>query len=123
MDLQFLIEELERQKPLKWDKKINSSHLEMVFVENQSKFHIQCDQSFPITKSCHSQIADKLEIPFKYYHKMETESPELLIENVNTWLKKSEKDFFIRGLGESVRAFLSDRYRVIDHLSTYFTAL
>lgn len=27
--------------------------------------------NFPITKSCHSQIADKLEIPFKYYHKME----------------------------------------------------
>ena len=123
MDLQFLIEELERQKPLKWDKKINSSHLEMTLIENKSMFHIQNDQSFPIAKSCHSQIADKLEIPVKYYHKMETESPELLIENVNTWLKKSEKDFFIRGLGESVRAFLSDRYRVIDHLSTYFTAL
>jgi len=123
MDLQFLIEELERQKPLKWDKKINSSHLEMVFVENQSMFYVQGERSFPITKSCHSQIADKLEIPFKYYHKMETESPELLVENVNTWLKKSEKDFFIRGLGESVRAFLSDRYRVIDHLDILLCTL
>lgn len=123
MELQILIEELERQKPLKWDKKINSSHLEMALIENQSMFHIQSDQSYPITKSCHSQIADKLEIPFKYYRKMETESPRLLVENVNTWLKKSEKDFFIRGLGESVRAFLSDRYRVIDHLDILYCTL
>lgn len=122
MELQSLIEELERQKPLKWDKKINSSNFEMALVENQSMFHIQGDQSFPITKSCHSQIADKLKIPFKYYNKMETGSPELLVENVNTWLKKSEKDFFIRGLGYSVRAFLSDRYRIIDHISISFTA-
>jgi len=123
MDLQFLIEELKRQKPLKWDKKINSSHLEMALVENQSMFHIQDNRSFPITKSCHSQIADKLDIPFKYYRKMETESPELLVENVNTWLKKSGKDFFIRGLGEVVRAFLSDRYRVIDHLDILYCTL
>ena len=123
MDLQFLIEELERQKPLKWDKKINSSHLEMALFENKPMFHIQDNQSFPIAKSCHSQIADKLEIPVKYYHKMETESPELLVENVNTWLKKSERDFFIRGLGESVRAFLSDRYRVIDHLDILYCTL
>ncbi len=123
MELQSLIEELERQKPLKWDKKINSSHLEMTLIENQPVFHIQDNQSFPITKSCRSQIAEKLEIPFKYYHKMETEDPELLVENVNTWLKKSEKDFFIRRLGDSVRAFLSDRYRVIDHLDILYCSL
>jgi len=70
MDLQSLIKELERQNPLKWEKRINSSHLEVILAENQPKFFIQDNQSFPITKSCHSQIADKLEIPFKYYHKM-----------------------------------------------------
>ncbi len=98
MELQSLIEELERQKPLKWDKKINSSNFEMALVENHSMFHIQGDQRFSITKSCHSQIAGKLEISFKYYNKMETESPELLVENVNTWLKKSEKRLFYPGI-------------------------
>jgi hypothetical protein len=43
--------------------------------------------------------------------------------NVNAWLERSEKDFFIRGLGDSVRAFLSDRYRVIDHQDVLMCAL
>jgi len=123
MKLQDLIEELERQKPLKWDKKINSSQLEMVLFENQPRFQFNGEESFSVTKPCHSQIADKLEIPLKYYHKMEDEAPELLTENVNTWLQKTEKDFFIRGLGDSVRAFLSDRYRVIDHLDVLYCSL
>lgn len=123
MKLQSLIEELERQKPLKWDKGIHSSRLEMALVENKPMFQINSDQSFSITKSCHGQIADKLEIPFKYYHKMENEAPELLAENVNTWLKKTEKKFFIRGLGGSIRAFLSERYRVIDHMNVLYCSL
>jgi len=123
MKLQSLIEELERQKPLKWDKGIHSSHLEMALGENKPMFQINGDQSFSITKSCHSQIADKLDIPFKYYHKMEDEAPELLAENVNTWLKKTEKKFFIRGLGDSIRAFLSERYRVIDHMNVLYCSL
>ena len=123
MKLQSLIEELERQKPLKWDKRINSSHLEMTLFENQTRFQIHGENSFPILKPCHNQIADKLEIPFKYYHKMESEAPELLAENVNTWLKNKEKDFFIRGLGDSIRAFLSERYRVIDHMNVLYCSL
>jgi len=109
MRLKSLVEELERQKPLKWDKRINSSHLEMTLFENQTRFQIRGENSFLILKPCHNQIADKLEIPFKYYHKMESESPELLVENVNTWLKKTDKKFFIRGLEGSIRAFLSER--------------
>jgi len=123
MKLQSLIEELERQKPLKQDEPVNSSQIRMVLVENQPRFQIKETDSFSITEPCHSQIAEKLEIPLKYYHRMDWETPELLAENVNTWLKRSEKEFFIRRLGDSVRAFLSDRYRVIDHLDVLYCAL
>lgn len=123
MKLQDLIQELERQKPLKWDRKMNSSELKMVLAENQARFQINGDNHFPITKPCHSQIAERLDIPAKYYHRMENESPELLAENVNTWLRRTEKDFFVRGLGDSVRAFLSDRYKVIDHLDVLYCSL
>lgn len=123
MKLQTLIEELERQKPLKWDKRINSSQVEMIPFEDHIRFQLHGQDAFPILKPCHNQIADKLEIPLKYYQKMETEVPELLVKNVNTWLKKKEKDFFIRGLGSSIRAFLSERYRVIDHLDVLYCSL
>jgi hypothetical protein len=95
----------------------------MVLAENQPRFQIKASGFLAINGSCHNQIAEKLEIPLKYYHRMEEETPELLARNVNTWLERSEKDFFIRGLGDSVRAFLSDRYRVIDHLDVLLCAL
>jgi len=81
------------------------------------------ENAFSITKPCHNQIAEKLDIPLKYYNKMESKAPDLLVENVNTWLHKTDKDFFFRGLGDSVRAFLSDRYRVIDHLDILYCSL
>ena len=123
MKLQSLIEELENQKPLKWDRKLNAAQIAMALAENTPIFRLPGEELFSITKPCHTQIAEKLEIPLKYYHKMEESAPELLVENVNTWLPKNGKDIFIRGLGDSVRAFLSDRYRVIDHLDVLLCAL
>lgn len=124
MRIQELIAELERQKPLKRDIKIGSPLLEMVIPEDQVKFKIDGEADpFSITKPCHVQIAERLKIPVKYYCKMEKEAPALLAENVNTWLRDQPKDVFIRGLGESVRAFLSEKYRVIDHLDVLYCAL
>ena len=42
---------------------------------------------------------------------------------MNDILRKTERDFFVRGLDNSVRALLSDRYRVIDHLDILYCAL
>jgi len=93
-------------------------------LDGSPKFQLNGRENlFPITKPCHNQIAERLEIPMRYYAKMENEAPELLIENVNTWLKKNSKEVFIRGLGNSARAFLSDRYRVIDHLDVLYCSL
>ena len=54
MKLQTLIEELEKQKPLKWDKRINSSQFEMVLSENQVGLQVNGNNHFSITKPCHS---------------------------------------------------------------------
>lgn len=123
MRLQEMIEELERQKPLKWDQKIDSSQLRIV-LDGSPKFQLNGRENlFAITRPCHNQIAERLEIPVKYYSKMESEAPDLLAENVNTWLRKNPKEVFIRGLGGSARAFLSDKYRVIDHLDVLYCSL
>jgi hypothetical protein len=123
MNILSLIGELEAQKPQKWDKKVNSAQVKMALAENTPVLVLPGENLFSITKPCHTQIAEKLEIPMKYYHKMEDTAPELLAENVNTWLKRNGKDVFLRGLGDSVRAFLSDRYRVIDHLDVLLCSL
>jgi len=123
MKLDSLVAELERQKPLKSDRKVHSSIMEMVTVDNDVRFRINGGDPYPVTRPCHAQIAERLDIPAKYYHRMVTEAPELLAENVNTWLERTEKEFFVRRLDDSVRAVLSDRYRVIDHLDFLYCSL
>lgn len=124
MELTELLQALENQHPLKWDRKFNTSKLVMRVEEDQVKLEIPGNESLNlITKPCHLQIAERLDIPVRYYNRMETEDPYLLAANVNAWLTRMEKDVFIRGLGNAVRALLSDRYRVIDHLDFLFCSL
>jgi len=123
MNLKDLISELERQKPLKWDKKVDSSKLKMVLINDTPRLRIGKTENYFITEPCHEQIAERLEIPLRYYKRMASQIPELLVENVNCWLELDNRSFFIRGLSDSVRAFLSERYRVIDHLDVLYCAL
>jgi len=77
-------------------------------------------------KIFHEQLAAKLQIPSQYYNRMYHRQPELLIDTANTWLhEKTVKnnmqvpmhgDRLVRSIGNTARAFLSNRYRVLDHL-------
>ena len=64
----------------------------------------------------HKQIASRLNIPYRYYQKMQQEQPALLDENVNTWLQETQERRMIRVLDGRVRAFLSNRYHRLDNL-------
>jgi hypothetical protein len=63
----------------------------------------------------HRQTGDALGIPTKYYDRCRADYPELLTENVNGWLGRSDKRHTVRTLDGTARAFLSDRYRRIDN--------
>ena len=81
----------------------------------------------------HRQVASSLGIPAKYYDLMQDQKPELLADNVNSWLSDRDQNYMVRSMGgmDSVngvsseegvntsylaRAFLSDRYRRIDNM-------
>ncbi len=68
------------------------------------------------------QFSDKLHIPQQYYRRMAEEAPHLLAENVNHWLRESERNFLLRTLDGRLRACLSDRYRTLDSSDLCFTA-
>lgn len=69
-----------------------------------------------MTENAHRQIGTHLNIPAKYYELMRKENPELLVQNVNSWLEKNPTRRLVRALDGDMRAFLSDRYRCIDNL-------
>jgi len=78
-----------------------------------------------------SGISSRLDIPRKYLRKMREASDcgHLLDANVNEWLARSDKQWFIRGFkndGEECgigRAFLSDRYGCYDNYDVLLAAL
>lgn len=69
---------------------------------------------YTLTPHAHSQIADQLKIPAKYYQRMQEEAPELLAENVNSWFGMKPSRRMVRTLGDSARAYLSDKYYRMD---------
>ena len=120
-----LAQELERQNAAKKDYLVDTRDMEMVMRTNQADEN-QCDDVylnvhsgglplFGINEIAHQQIATNLGIPTRYYDKMRGSHPELLVENVNTWLGEDQKTRMIRTLDGTARAYLSDRYRRIDN--------
>lgn len=88
-------------------------------------------------KTAHTQIADKLGIPYKYWTRMLDENPTLAAENFNSWAKweyenkgPKARNFFFRSYMDEpggnigmMRALLSDRFMPIDNLSLLSIAI
>lgn len=118
--LQQLGAELQRQREARKDFITDTRHMDFKARDNGSAT-ISLDikgqrHNFEVDELAHKQIASRLQIPYRYYQKMQAEQPELLSQNVNTWLEKAPERRMIRTLDGSVRAFLSDRYRRLDNL-------
>ena len=106
--------EVERQSTLKRDFLAPSSDLHL---SDYNEFRVGDKGYFNVNDNAHRQIAAKLQIPFKYYMRMQ-EQPDsqlLLRQNVNHWLQTTTDHRMIRTLGGDMRAMLSDRYRVLDN--------
>lgn len=124
MKLETIIPELKRQSESKRDFIANSTNISMAtnglttlrLHDNEAEPE-QYDpgKQFQIKDQCHSQIAERMGIPVQYYNRMLAEAPELLGRNVNHWLRATPKNILLRTLDGHARAFLSNRYRPIDH--------
>ena len=111
--------ELQRQRQNRQDFLADTRSLEMESNSYGSTLHLTLDgktYGFGIGELAHQQIASRLNIPFRYYAKMQSEAPDLLDRNINTWLEQKPERRMIRVLDGNVRAFLSDRYRRLDNL-------
>lgn len=81
------------------------------------------------TTVAHEQIGQAFDIPRPYYKRMLDGSADLLSDNVNHWLRRDARSFFVRTLSASedqpavMRALLSDRFRPMDDLDTLLAAL
>lgn len=101
--IQNLYGELERQREARKDLIADTRSINISSTNGVSMLSVSTGEdilSYRVTDIAHRQIADRLNIPYKYYERMRTDYPALLDKNVNGKL----------------RAFLSDRYRRLDNL-------
>ena len=111
---------LDYQQTVKKDYDVSPYRLEMtedakLTVRGLNTTPFKCTQTF------HNQAAEKLGTPQRYYNRMLDENPVLLSQNVNAWLRNGgDRHFTLRTFqetgGNTARALLSDRYRIVDHL-------
>ncbi len=72
--------------------------------------------SMPLTPWGHRQLAEKCGIPIKYYEKLREHGLlQLAADNINGWIDQRDRRF-IRTQNGRIRAILSDKYRVMDHM-------
>lgn len=109
-----LAAELQRQLQTKRDYVVDTRALTML-DDGKSIEGLVGDSQMEVTQHCHHQIADKLDIPRKYYDRMRVSWPALLASNVNTFMHGEPSKRMVRTLDGSIRAMLSDRFRPIDH--------
>ena len=117
--LEDLGRELERQRQSRKDFVADTRSLDFVTEDGESVIHVNAGgklESFGVKDFTHQQIATRLQIPYRYYQKMQDKAPHLLDNNVNVWFQQTPERRLLRVMDGKVRAFLSDRYRRLDHL-------
>ncbi len=121
ISIEELAAEILRQKDRKEDYIVTSQNMRMDTYDGDMFLRVLDEKGhdriepLDITETAHRQIGSYLSIPAKYYAKMQDENPELLTANVNSWFERTQAPRMLRVLDGRARAFLSNRYKRLDH--------
>jgi hypothetical protein len=81
---------------------------------------------YEINEHAHRQIAARAQVHWNYYDRLRNDHPDLLTHTMNTLWHREPEQRLVRTLGNghpTVRAWLSDSYRVVDNLPFLKAAL
>ncbi len=116
-----LAAELTRQQGAKKDYIADTRELSVLInpavvpIPGQYALQVNGHGAYDITNHTHTQIAQRLGIPQKYYDRMATEAPILFKSNLEHWFQANPERRMIRTMDSDARAFLSERYRPLDN--------
>ena len=128
--LEKLVSKLELNRSLQKDIVVPAKRLHMTDTGIIQVEHAEFIDAFKPNQLFQSQMTSKLGIPSQYFQKMQEQRPELLAQNVNGWLDHNKnKSYLVRtfaGIADELgigRAFLSDRYHIIDNYDVLIASL
>ena len=117
LTLQELAIEIQRQRDTKEDYTGTTAKMTMTAAQEDGRMMLDLHTigAFEILPHAHRQIGAHVQIPAKYYDRMQELAPDLLLANVNHWLSAQPSRRLVRTLDGRMRAFLSDHYRLMDN--------
>lgn len=72
-------------------------------------------RKYQLSNYAFCQLCAKIGVPTRYMKKcLEEGETELVSENINTWIAKFKRNFFIRTYKNRIRGILSDKFSVLD---------
>ena len=111
--LSQLAQELERQLETKRDFVADTRKIQM--SGDSARMELANMGDFPVKELAHGQIAERLQIPKRFYDRLKANHPDLVAHTVNSLFQREPETRMVRTLDGNVRAFLSDRYNPIDN--------
>lgn len=100
--------------------------VEKGLVQNVAEYlntPIQPLERLEVTDNAHQQIAGRLQIPWKFYHRMLEDHTDIVMDAVNKLFEREPGVRLLRTLDGKLRAFLSNRYKRIDNDEVLASAL
>lgn len=124
-DISALAIELQRQQKSAKDFIADTKAIEVIPNEDGGGILMKGLNGEPkgINDLAHGQIAQHLNIPKVYYDRMLHDDPDLLSDNVNRWMHREPTKRMVRTLDNRVRAFLSNKFRILDNFGVAEAAL
>jgi hypothetical protein len=79
---------------------------------------------FEISRTAHQGLAAKFNVGQKYASRMRLHpAADLLAHNLNYWCSRDSRRFLVRTLDGTLRALLSDQYRIVDSSLLCYTTM
>ncbi len=110
-------------------KEISANKVDMIipasslYINNDTLSIKNKDLNFKILPWAKRQLAWKLQIPIRFYNRLERDHPQLLNTILTTLLEKSEDRYLVRTLNGEVRAILSDKFKAYESYDIFSSVL
>ncbi len=94
-----------------------------LFIDNNTLAIRNRDLNFKILPWAKRQLAWKLQVPIRFYNRLEKLYPDLLNTILTTMLRKSQERYLVRTLNGEVRGILSDRFKAYESYDVFTTVI
>jgi hypothetical protein len=123
--LETMVGELERQLNARQDVVANGQRMVVRVDEGRPRLQFDNHETMPISDGAFTQLCNRLtpSVPMAFVRDLMKEHPARAEDLLTGVLREDKAPHLVRVLDNRVRAFLSDRYKCLDHYDVAMAAL